>query len=213
MAPLSSIWLPRWPSGGYRGNLVLCKATGPFLVQVPEAVTVVELRRSPLFPASLLAAISRSFIPLLRLSLLRQPPPFPNIFYLPTLVRYFHRARPETLLSARTMSNLLALWRQAGQSADARCHLRAHPFVNGDAAPQMGSAGSHDSADVPAGGHTGGGLQWSSRRLGVLHSYSPPGGVTLSPMFSTLYCKQAKASLAMLGSTRTRRRRPSTRTA
>lgn len=100
---------------GHRVDLVLCKAAGPFLAQVPEAVTLVELRRSPLFPAYLLAAAPRSFIPLLRLSmlrlpLLRPPPPLPNLFYLPALVRYLRRARPNTLLSAMTMSNLLATW-------------------------------------------------------------------------------------------------------
>ena len=103
---------------GYRVDLVLCRATGPFLEAVPAAVTVVELDRSPLFPAYMLAAAPRSLIPLLRLYGLRPRPPLPNLFYLPALVRYLQFARPDTLLSAMEMPNLLATWaaRLAGVS-------------------------------------------------------------------------------------------------
>ena len=95
---------------GYRVDLVLCKATGPFLAQVPEAVTVVELRRSPLFPASLFAVAPRSLLPLLELYVQRPRPSLPNLFYLQALTQYLRRARPHALLSAMTMPNLLAIW-------------------------------------------------------------------------------------------------------
>ena len=95
---------------GHRVDLVLCRAAGPFLEAVPEAVTVVKLYRSLLFPAYLLATAPRSLIPLLRLSIRRSRPSFPNLRYLPTLVRYLKRERPDVFLSAMTMPNLLAVW-------------------------------------------------------------------------------------------------------
>ena len=103
---------------GHRVDLVLCRAAGLFLEAVPETVTVVELRRSPRFPAYLLAVAPRSLIPLLRLYVRRPRPPFPNLFYLPALVHYLKRERPDTLLSAMVMPNLLAAWaaRLAGVS-------------------------------------------------------------------------------------------------
>ena len=96
---------------GYRVDLVLCRAAGPLLEAVPEAVTVVELRRSPLFPAYMLTAAPRSLISLLRLYGHRRPhPSLQSLFYLPALVRYLQRARPDTLLSGKPMPNLLATW-------------------------------------------------------------------------------------------------------
>ena len=96
---------------GYRVDLVLCQAEGPFLEAVPEAVTVVELRRSLLFPAYTLRAAPRSLIPLLRLyGHLRPHPSLQSLFYLPALVRYLQRARPDTLLSGKPMPNLMSTW-------------------------------------------------------------------------------------------------------
>ena len=96
---------------GYRVDLVLCQFAGPLIEAVPEGVAIVELRRSLLFPFYTTAADPRAFISLLRLYGHRRPrPPFPNLRYLPALMRYLKRARPDTFLSAREMSNLLATW-------------------------------------------------------------------------------------------------------
>ena len=111
---------------GHRVDLVLCRAAGPFLEAVPEAVTVVELHRSLLFPAYLLAVAPRSLIPLLRLYVRWPRPPFPNLFYLPALVRYLQFARPDTLLSAMTMPNLLATWAARLAGAPGRVVISQH---------------------------------------------------------------------------------------
>lgn len=95
---------------GHRVDLVLCRAAGPFLTQVQDAVNLVELRRSPMFAAYVLAAAPLAPLPLLRSYSCRRLPIFRSLFYLPALVRYLQQERPDALLSAKTVSNLVALW-------------------------------------------------------------------------------------------------------
>ena len=73
---------------GYNVDLVLARAEGPFLAEVPESVRVVDLKAK---------RVSAS---------------------LPALVRYLRRERPEAMLSALNYVNIVALWarRLAGVS-------------------------------------------------------------------------------------------------
>ena len=95
---------------GHRVDLVLCRAAGPFLTQVPDAVNIVNLRRSPLFAAYVLVAAPTAALPLLVSYFRRRLPIFRSLLHLPALVRYLRHERPDALLSAKTLSNLVSLW-------------------------------------------------------------------------------------------------------
>jgi glycosyltransferase involved in cell wall biosynthesis len=66
--------------GGFTVDLVLVRAEGPYLAEVPEAVRIVDLKAS---------RVSGSLLP---------------------LVRYLRRERPEFLISALSHVNVIALW-------------------------------------------------------------------------------------------------------
>jgi len=76
---------------GLQVDLVLAKAEGPYLSQVPQSVRVVDLRSKQV------------------------------LYSLPGLVRYLRRERPKALLSAMDHANVVALWakRLAGVPAHA----------------------------------------------------------------------------------------------
>jgi len=65
---------------GFRVDLVLAKAEGPYLAEVPPSVRVVDLKASRM------------------------------LYSLPRLVRYLRKERPTALLSALDHANLVALW-------------------------------------------------------------------------------------------------------
>lgn len=117
---------------GHRVDLVLCRSAGPFLRQVPDAVTVVELQRSPLSPASLVAVAPRSLIPLLGLYVQRPRPMLPNLFYLQALAQYLRRARPHALLSAMTMPNFLATWAARLAGVSTRVVISEHTHLSSE---------------------------------------------------------------------------------
>jgi glycosyltransferase involved in cell wall biosynthesis len=97
---------------GHRVDLIVCRAKGELRDQVPDGVTLVELRRasSKLLsrlrvlaadPAGLASLLRPIFLPIGASSTIR---------YLPDLVRYLRHERPQVLLSAMTDMNLVALW-------------------------------------------------------------------------------------------------------
>lgn len=182
---------------GHRVDLVLCRAAGPFLEAVPEAVTVVELYRSLLFPAYLLATAPGSLVPLLRLYGLRPRPPFPNLFYLPALVSYLRCAGPDTLLSAMTMPNLLATWaaRLAGvpgrvvisQHGHFSTEIRHHGW--GPLVPTIRQAYSQADVRIAVSNGVADDL---SRHLHIPR----PEIVTLPPAFRTDFLGQAETTAA-----------------
>ncbi len=65
---------------GHEVDLVLAKAEGPYLAEVPGSVRIVDLKASRVLAS------------------------------LPALVRYLHRERPEAMLSAMGHANVVALW-------------------------------------------------------------------------------------------------------
>lgn len=96
---------------GHPVDLVVCRAAGPRLAHVPDAVNLVELRPSVLFGAYMLAADPLAlFAAVWRYARGRPGPLLRHIRYVPGLVRYLRRERPQALLSAMTASNLLVLW-------------------------------------------------------------------------------------------------------
>lgn len=97
---------------GHRVDLVVCRAEGEFRDQVPKGVTLVELLRAPsriwsrlrvlaADPAGLASLLRPILLPISTSSRVR---------YLPDLVHYLRRERPQVLLSAMTDLNLVALW-------------------------------------------------------------------------------------------------------
>jgi glycosyltransferase involved in cell wall biosynthesis len=71
---------------GYPVDLVLAKAEGPYLKEVPDSVRLVDL------------GVSRSLIGI------------PSLTSLPALVRYLHQEQPQVLIAAMLQSNIVALW-------------------------------------------------------------------------------------------------------
>jgi glycosyltransferase involved in cell wall biosynthesis len=67
---------------GYAVDLVLARAVGPYLGEIPESVRLVDLEASR------------------------------SLFGLPALVHYLRSQQPEAMLSALTYANLIALWAQ-----------------------------------------------------------------------------------------------------
>jgi glycosyltransferase involved in cell wall biosynthesis len=97
---------------GHRVDLIVCRAEGELRDQVPDGVTLVELRRASSGIWSrlrVLAADPAGFASLLRPVLLPIGTSS-RIRYLPDLVRYLRCERPQVLLSAMTDMNLVALW-------------------------------------------------------------------------------------------------------
>src|SRR5260370_269078 len=97
---------------GHRVDLIVCRAEGELRDQVPDGVTLVELRRASsgiwsrlrvlaADPAGLASLLRPVLLPIKTSSRVR---------YLPDLVRYLRRERPQVLLSAMTDLNLVALW-------------------------------------------------------------------------------------------------------
>jgi glycosyltransferase involved in cell wall biosynthesis len=96
---------------GYRVDLLLCQVEGPYRDQIPPGVNVIGLEGGPGWLARVyaLAADPQGFVTLLRPVLLPVHTP-KKLRYLPSLVHYLRRERPQVLLSAMTNTNLVALW-------------------------------------------------------------------------------------------------------
>ena len=197
MAPTFANFAVALAARGYRVDLVLCQAEGPFLEAVPKTVTVIELRRSPLFPAYLLAVAPRSLIPLRRLYVRRPRPPFPNLFYLPALVRYLKRERPDTLLSAMAMPNLMATWAARLAGVPMRVVISQHSHLStevqdmgwGPLVPTLRRAYSQADARIAVSHGVADDL---SRHLHIPR----PEVVTLPPAFRTNFLGQADTAAA-----------------
>ncbi len=85
---------------GARVDLVLSKATGAYLTQVPDGVKVVDLNSTRV------------------------------LFSLPKLVCYLRRERPAVLLSALAHSNLVALWARALSLTGIRVVVAVHSTLS-----------------------------------------------------------------------------------
>ncbi len=94
---------------GHRVDLVLARARGPMLGDLPASVRLVDLRAGPgvaALPTLLrLPAGARSLLPS---AVLRNRPRV--LAALPGLSRYLRRERPDALVSAMEWNNLVAIW-------------------------------------------------------------------------------------------------------
>jgi glycosyltransferase involved in cell wall biosynthesis len=95
----------------HRVDLILCQVSGPYLDKVSPNVNIVGLKAGPKWLGRLLA-LSADFgslwSMLLPILLASRPPK--TIGYLPDLVQYLRREKPDTMFSAKIPANLTALW-------------------------------------------------------------------------------------------------------
>ena len=85
---------------GFEVDLVLSSATGAYLTQVPEGVTVIDLNAMRVLSS------------------------------LPKLVRYLRAKRPDVLLSALAHTNLVALWANALSRTNTRVVVAVHSTLS-----------------------------------------------------------------------------------
>ena len=106
-------------SRGHKVDLLLCRVAGPYLDQIPAGITIVQLQASSGWRSrfNALAADHKALRDLALPILFPYKAPKP-VNFLPDLVRYLKRERPDVLFSAKTPCNLVALWakRLAGGS-------------------------------------------------------------------------------------------------
>jgi len=92
---------------GHRVDLILSRAAGPYLKQVPASVNLIVLKSAPGLLRQVRAlAVEHSTIGSFLLFLLLSR----TFRYLPDLVQYLQRQRPAMLFSAKTYPNIAALW-------------------------------------------------------------------------------------------------------
>lgn len=85
---------------GYKVDLVLAKAEGPYLSQVPENVRVIDLKSSRV------------------------------LYSLPGLIRYLRQERPQALLSALDHANVVALWAKKLSRVPTRVVVSVHSTLS-----------------------------------------------------------------------------------
>ncbi|MDH4194356.1 MAG: glycosyltransferase [Nitrospirota bacterium] len=95
----------------HRVDLILCQVSGPYLDSVSPKVKVIGLKGRAKWLGRLhaLSADFGSLWSMLLPILLSSRPP-KTIGYLPDLVDYLRREKPDTMFTAKTPANLTALW-------------------------------------------------------------------------------------------------------
>jgi glycosyltransferase involved in cell wall biosynthesis len=116
---------------GHRVELVLCRALGALLSEVPASIPVVTLKRSRLTArlAPLVADVA-GFASLLRPVLLARNPA--TLRYLVGLARYLKRRQPRALICALTYANLAGLWAREIARARTRVVISEHIHLSRD---------------------------------------------------------------------------------
>ena len=96
---------------GHKVDLVLCQLQGSYTNRIPSGVNVIELQptKSFLSRIKVFLANPEAIWSLCRPILFARHPP-KAIRYLHSLALYLRRKQPDALLSAKTPSNLVALW-------------------------------------------------------------------------------------------------------
>ncbi|HFD87990.1 MAG TPA: glycosyltransferase [Gammaproteobacteria bacterium] len=118
---------------GRRVDVLLCRAKGPLLSEIPAAANLVTLDPTPALYGRLMAALADpSSIPSMLRPVLLPLKTDADIRHLAALRTYLKETRPDILLSALTYTNLIALWAKplAGNSTPVvvseRIALSAH---------------------------------------------------------------------------------------
>lgn len=96
---------------GHTVDLVLCRSQGEFMGQLPSQIRVLELKARPIWLSRLLLTF-RNFpaIRVLLLPIIFSLKPPKSLAFLPDLIQYLRREKPNVLLAAKTHTNLVALW-------------------------------------------------------------------------------------------------------
>lgn len=121
----------------HRVEVVVCRAQGPLRNQIPATVRVVELERAPMWKGRWYAlradpqGIGAMLMPVL---LPRKPPG--RLPYLPALVDYLRRERPDALFAASSGPNLQAIWARRLAKVRTRIVVSQHTTMS---RAQMGS--------------------------------------------------------------------------
>ncbi|MFZ1746522.1 MAG: glycosyltransferase [Nitrospirales bacterium] len=96
---------------GHTVDLVLCRSHGAFMDHLPPQIRVLELKARPVWMARLLLMVKNfRAIPVLSLPILFSLKSPKSLPFLPALIQYLRQDRPHVLLSAKTHTNLVALW-------------------------------------------------------------------------------------------------------
>ena len=108
-------------------ELLLCRTVGPMLAQVPEDVPVIKLRESTAGLGRLLAlAADPSGVGVLLFPCLLPHSAPKSLAYLPDLVRYLRRVRPDVLVSAFPHENVAAVLANRLAGSPARVAVCEH---------------------------------------------------------------------------------------
>ena len=110
---------------GFEVDLVVARAAGPLLSEVPTLSRIVELGRSSLWQAGVYALMNRTIFE----SLVTSKKARKSMGYLPPLLRYFRREQPNAVLAATARYNLATLWARQLADLDAAIVVseRDHP--------------------------------------------------------------------------------------
>ncbi len=115
----------------HRVELVVCQAMGPLLDNIPATLRVVELQRAPMWRGRwyALRADPWGVGALLRPILLPKRPPG-RLPYLPALVDYLRRERPDALFAASSGPNLQAVWARRLAKVQTRIVVSQHTTMS-----------------------------------------------------------------------------------
>jgi glycosyltransferase involved in cell wall biosynthesis len=118
---------------GHRVDLVVCQAKGPLLASLPSGIRLLELERRNPLTARLVALLADpgGLGPMLRPVLLS--PRVPDLLlYTADLASYLRRQKPEALVAATRLVNVMAVWaaRLAGGSVRLLVSERNPPSVD-----------------------------------------------------------------------------------
>jgi glycosyltransferase involved in cell wall biosynthesis len=96
---------------GHTVDLVLCQSHGVFMDHLPPQIKIHELKPRQIWLSRLLITLKKlSAIRVLTLPILFSLKPPKPLAFLPALVQYLKKEKPSILLSAKTHTNLVALW-------------------------------------------------------------------------------------------------------
>jgi glycosyltransferase involved in cell wall biosynthesis len=96
---------------GYKVDLVICQLKGPYANRIPPGVNAIELKPTKFGLSRIRAFLANpEAIRSLCLPILLALKPPKTIPYLHSLATYLRREQPHAMLSAKTPSNLVAIW-------------------------------------------------------------------------------------------------------
>ncbi len=106
---------------GHQVDLLLCETKGAFLDAIPPTIKVIDLKPTSSWMSRLLILTGNpTLILTLLLPILLAKKPPKTIRYLSDLTAYLVREKPDSLLSAKTHANLIAIWARSHAASQTR---------------------------------------------------------------------------------------------